>query len=227
VSKTSLLGIFVGIAASLAGQTVGSISGMLVGDDGTPQGAVVTVNGVPPLRSSGSAKANANGSFTIGNLLPGKYHICAEVGSAGYLDPCAWEPVPIVVQIAAGQSLSGYQLVARKGVPLQVRINDPVGLLTSTVPLSAGSTTPSLLIGIFTPRGLFQPLATTGVDAAGFNKQITIPSNAPVRLNISGQGLSIQNASGASLNTTGTLITVTANGTITFTVGAIAVGALP
>lgn len=103
------------VATSLAGQSLGSISGTLTGNDGKPLAAQVTANGVPPLRSSGNAKSGANGSFTISNLSPGAYNLCAEVGSAGYLDPCVWEPIPIVVRIAAGQALTGYQVVAKLG----------------------------------------------------------------------------------------------------------------
>jgi hypothetical protein len=227
VSKTSLLSIFTGIVASLAGQTVGSISGTLAGDNGAPLAAVITVNGVPPLRSSGSAKSSSNGAFTISSLPPGTYHICAEVGNGGYLDPCAWEPIPIAVQIATGQSITGYHLVAKRGVPLQVRINDAAGILTSVVPVLGGKAPPSLLIGVFSARNIFQPLVTTSADVSGMNKQITVPQNTPVRLHVSGQGMQIANGLGAVLSATGTISTVTANGTITFTVSAAATTVVP
>ena len=54
-----------------------SISGIVTGDDGRLLAAVVTVNGVVPLPAFGRAESGANGTFTIGNLSPGSYHICA------------------------------------------------------------------------------------------------------------------------------------------------------
>jgi hypothetical protein len=74
------------IAASVAAQSVGAISGTLSGDDGAPLAAIITISGVPPLRASGSAKSSATGGFTINSLAPGAYHACAEAGSGGYLD---------------------------------------------------------------------------------------------------------------------------------------------
>jgi hypothetical protein len=207
-------------ATSLIGQSLGIISGTLTGSDGKPLAAMVILNGVPPLRASGSARSAANGTFTISNLSPGTYDICAQVASAGYLDPCAWEPIPVRVQIVAGQSLAGYQLVANLGMPLQVRINDPSGVLSATAPLSAGQASPSLLVGVFSARGLFQLLVTTSVDAGGRNMQIAVPQNAAARLYVGGQGVQITNASGTAINPAGTATTVTPNATTTFTVTA-------
>jgi hypothetical protein len=129
---------------------------------------MITANGVPPLRGSGTTTSSANGSFTITNLPPGKYELCAQVGNAGYLDPCAWQFMPVTAQVPAG-ALTGYQLVVKLGTPLQVRINDPAGILTasvsptsaapSAIPTAAGS---GLLVGVVSTRGFLQarpPLA--------------------------------------------------------------------
>jgi hypothetical protein len=184
----------------LLAQSLGSIAGTVAGDDSQTLAVMVTLNGVPPLRSSGSAKSGANGAFTISNLAAGTYHICVESGGVGYLDPCAWDPILPTVQIAAGQSLTGYRMTVKRGTALQVRINDAAGALSASAQQPAGKAPPTLLLGVFTTRGLFHLLATTGKDAAGFNQQVTVQQNASVRLHVSGQGLQITDANGAAVN---------------------------
>jgi hypothetical protein len=178
---------------------------------------MITANGVPPLRGSGTTTSSANGSFTITNLPPGKYELCAQVGNAGYLDPCAWQFMPVTAQVPAG-ALTGYQLVVKLGTPLQVRINDPAGILAASVSLTspAPSAVPTaggsgLLVAVVSTRGFLQALAATSVDSGGSNRQITVPQNAPARLFFS--GLNVQVTAGAA-------ITVTPGGTTTFTVNA-------
>jgi hypothetical protein len=223
-----LIGVlFFGAASrqALLAQSLGSIAGTVSGDDGQALAVVVTVNGVPPFRSSGSAKSGANGAFTINNLAAGTYHICVESGGAGYLDPCAWEPILPTAQIAAGQALTGYRLTVKRGTALKVRINDAAGALNASAPQAsqaAGKAPPTLLLGVFTDRGLFHLLATTGKDAAGFDRQVTVPQNASVRLHVSGQGLQITDATGAAVNPGVTTVTSGAGppAPIVFTVSA-------
>jgi hypothetical protein len=204
-----------------------SISGIVTGDDGRLLAAVVTVNGVVPLRAFGRAESGANGTFTIGNLSPGSYHICADVKGGGYLDPCAWEPILPTVQVAVGQTLSSYRLIAKKGTQLQVRVNDPAGVLSATSSSQSGkAAAPQLLVGVFTTRHMFQPLVVAAKDATGMTQQGTVPQGIPVSLHVSGQGVQITDGKGASLNSAGTLSTVQPNGvtlpTITLTVTAAA-----
>jgi hypothetical protein len=205
VSLSALLPLVLASGVAFA-QAPGSISGTLAGDDGKPLAALVTAFAIPPVHPSSSAKSGTNGAFTIGNLAPGTYQLCAETGAAGYLDPCAWEPIPPTTQIAAGQVLAGYRLTAKKGTPLQVRVIDAAGLLTASPSLPAGKG-PSLVLGVFTTNSLFHLLATTGKDAAGIHQQVTVPQNASVRLHISGQGLQIANSSGSAVNSGVTTIT--------------------
>lgn len=200
-----------------------SISGVVTGDDGKLLGAAVTINGVLPLRASGRAESGANGAFTISNLPAGNYQICADVTGGGYLDPCAWEPILPKVQLAAGQALTGYQLIVKTGTFLQVRVNDAAGVLSAAASSpSAATAAPSLLLGVFTTRHLFQPLAVVARDAGGVSQQGTIPQGVPVSLHISGQGVQITGSTGASLSAAGSLTTVQSSGatpqTVTLTV---------
>jgi hypothetical protein len=202
-----------------------SISGVVTGDDGKSLAAVVTVNGVVPLRASGHAESSANGAFTVGNLPAGTYHVCADIKGGGYLDPCAWEPITPTVQVAAGQTVTGYRLTAKKGTLLQVRVNDPAGVLSASSPPQTGkAAAPQLLVGVFTTRHLFQPLVVAAKDATGMSQQGTVPQGVPVSLHVSGKGVQITDSKGASVNASGALSTVQPNGltlpTVTLTVSA-------
>jgi hypothetical protein len=46
-----------------------------------------------------------------------------------FVNTCEWSAVPYAVQLASGQALIGITLVTPQGVPLQVNVNDPGGLL--------------------------------------------------------------------------------------------------
>jgi hypothetical protein len=244
-----------GAPAPTGGQTAntGSISGVVTGDDGKTLAAVVTANGVIPLAASGHAKSASSGAFTISGLAAGTYQLCVNVTGGGYLDPCVWEPVLPTVQVTAAQAVSGYVLTVKKGALLQVRVNDPGGVLpvvgpppsaatqstatqstaiqstatqstatqsaatrSATVQTTTGqapsSPSPSpaatghLLVGIFTTRSIFQPLAISATDSGGTTRQATVPVSSPFSLSVSGQGVQITNSTGAALNPAGTTI---------------------
>ena len=189
------------IAISGYAQTA-SISGTVVGDDGKPLRAAVTVNGVVPLRAAGRAESGADGTFSVTNLLPGAYNICVDVRGGGYLDPCAWEPVLAKVQLSGGQALSGYHASVKKGAALFVRVNDPTGLLNAiSIPNGISAiAVPKLLVGIFTARGLFQPLVISSKDITGTTQQATVAQGVPSSLFVSGQGIQVTDSAGAAWN---------------------------
>src|ERR1043166_6907486 len=97
----------------------------------------------PPATPPASSRAESgpNGQFTLRNLLPGAYMVCVRVKGGGYLDPCTWSPIAPTVKIATGQALTGYSVVVKKGVSVQVRLNDPSRLLQA--PATPGQRAPT------------------------------------------------------------------------------------
>jgi hypothetical protein len=198
------------VAQTPVTQSVGSLAGTVVGDDGKVLAAAVTANrtGQPP--ASGRAMSGADGTFTIANLPAGTYRLCAAVKGRGYLDPCAWSPIATTVQVGAGQAVTGFRLIVKKGATVQVRLNDAAGVLSAVAVPNQPTiqVTPHVLIGVVTPRGLFTPLVVTSKDATGRTHEGTIPLNAPVRLEISGSGVAITDAAGAKVDANGSAVTV-------------------
>src|SRR6266436_8669960 len=93
---------------SLQAQSTGTISGVVIGDDGRLLAAVVTAHKMGMPAAGGRADAAADGSFTVSGLPAGTYGLCAAVKGGGYLDPCAWSPVIPSVQVDAGKPVTGF-----------------------------------------------------------------------------------------------------------------------
>ena len=208
-STRPILALYFFLVTSLAAQTsatgTASISGTVLGDDGKTLAAVITVirSGA---RSGGHTSAGADGRFTISNLAPGTYSLCALVKTGGYLNPCAWSAALPTLNIAAGRAITGYRLVLKTGAVVQVRLNDSGGVLS---PIAAPSgIKPHVLVGVVTARKLIEPFALLSKDAAGRNLQGTIPLNKPVVLEIAGKGVQISNQAGASLNPNGSTLSI-------------------
>jgi hypothetical protein len=186
--------------------SAGSISGTVTGDDGKPVAAVITASRTGPPLARGRAEATSKGAFTITNLPAGTYMICAQVSGGGYLDPCAWSPDPPKIQIGAGQVVTGYRLVVKKGAVLQVRLNDTSKVLDLTA--APRTTAPHVLLGVFTTRRVFEPLHVTSKTANGRDYEGAIPVETPVSLYITGRKVRITNESGAEIGPAGSTVTV-------------------
>ncbi len=192
------------VAPAMLAQTVASISGTLVGDDGKPLAGSITAIRVGGFGGGKQATANAAGAFSLASLSAGSYQLCASVKGGGYLDPCSWEATPAVIQVAAGQAVAGNRLTVKKGAALQVRINDAAQVLQKPTP--AGTVKPHVLVGVITSRRVFEPLRLTGQDGYGQNRQGTVPLDRPFALYIRGQGVQVTDSSGMSISPAGTTL---------------------
>lgn len=128
--------------------------------------------------------------------LPAAVHLlCASVPNAPYLDPCVWGNAA-AVQVSAGATAS-VTLVLAKGVYLNVRIDDPMGLLPQVVD---GPWTPrKLAVGVMYGKGAYQPAQNTSVDSAGRNYQLIVPAGRPFSLWLYSTDVALADASGAAL----------------------------
>ena len=121
---------------------------------------------------TGAVSTDADGGFALAGMPPAVYLLCANVPSAPYIDPCIWRQ-SLRVTVPAGATAK-QNLTLEKGVYLNVRINDPIGLLPQAVD---GPWTPrKLLVGVKYGTGAYQGAANTTVDSAGRNYQLIVPA---------------------------------------------------
>jgi hypothetical protein len=177
-------------------QTPGVIQGV-IDDNSGPVVSPVHVLAVNPAigGKSYTAVTNSNGAFSISGVAPGTYSICVQEPGGAHLDPCRWS-TPVLIKVAAGQTVSNASVSAVKGTLLQVRVNDPGGLW------KAGSGKPEVLIGVILPSSLFQPMRLASSDAGGKNFDVAIPAGTPVKMSVTAPHFAISDSQGLSLGAT-------------------------
>ena len=162
---------------------------------GKPTGAVL-----PPVLA---AKAGLDGRFTLSNLPPGSWTVCAE--ASGYLNPCHWATAPVFV-VGAGQSSLKAEVRMDQAYVLHIRVNDPQGLLANE-----GKAAGALLqIGVHAPSGAFQRASLSGKDSKGREYTVAIPLRAAAKLFVSGGAFQLNDGAGLPVSKNGNLTEVTA-----------------
>ena len=78
------------------------------------------------LRAKTPTATDKSGGFILSGVPASRYSICVQddAGNA-HIDPCQWSSNPVVVKIAAGESVSSVAVPVIAGTTLQVRIEDP------------------------------------------------------------------------------------------------------
>ncbi len=197
---------------------VSTISGTVTtADDGSPiMGANIHYRRVPRLVSAGhtpkvapgeslvssTVVTDVKGAFAAPNLPAGDYIVCADVPSQPYLDPCRWSSTP---RLTVSSGIPALQpLVLKKGVYLNVRVNDPKGLLPPFLngPLRAAN----LIVGVVFGNGAFLGAANTSIDSAGRDFQMAIPAGVPLKVWLFSRHVTLTDFSGKAVVSTGTSI---------------------
>jgi hypothetical protein len=132
-------------AASLFAQA-GSLAGSVTDQGNKPvTGAFITANreSLPP--ASGRAFSAADGTFQLSGLPAGSYTVCVQFPSAGFVDTCEWQILPLRVDVKAGQGVAGLKFKLQKGAILHIRLNDPAALLAPSS-TAVAKTTPHVCI---------------------------------------------------------------------------------
>ncbi|MGH7462270.1 MAG: hypothetical protein ACREMA_14765 [Longimicrobiales bacterium] len=199
-----LLMVFVPLL--LAAQTSpgpGSISGTVIGPDGTPvspawvQYARRAGGPGSPVTQGGSARIERDGSFSITGLNPGDYKLCVEASPLGFLNPCRWgHPETRVVLTPAQPSVTGLQLRPSPGSKIEVQVEDPLRLLEATEQRHGFD----LLIGARRAgRPFLIPSRIGTKTATGRLYALTAPLDVPLKVQIYNRHLDLVNAQGQPL----------------------------
>jgi hypothetical protein len=152
--------------------------------------------------SQGIVNTDSTGVF-CGQALPaGRYFLCGRGTSGPYLDPCKWQSaVPVLID-GTGTSLQA--LTLKKGVFLNVQINDPDGLL----PKSPGPLLQprSLVVGVKFGSGAFLGMESISTNVAGQIYQMAIPVGTPLFLWLFSKTVAITDSSQKPVATGGVAI---------------------
>jgi len=199
----------------LAQTTPGSIQGKVLSADGKPIPRAAIYYGrsgrtkgkaaasvLPPVLS---AKAGLDGSFTLPNLTPGGWIVCAE--AAGYLNPCHWSTAPAFT-VAAGQTVPNAVVHMDQAYTLQIRISDPQGLLANEGKVPGAV----LHLGVQAPSGAFQRATLAGKDSSGRSYTLAVPLKTAANLFVSGGAFQLNDDSGLQLAKNGKVTPVIAPG---------------
>ncbi len=198
-----------GVALAQSSGTTGTIRGSVTDLAGTPlAGATVRYMAIPASVAAGAPRpvpgekvvngsvvADANGKFTAAGLPAATALLCANVPGAPYLDPCIWGNA--VRAAVAGGAIANQNLSLSKGVYLNVRINDPKGLLPAGV--DGPWTKRKIQVGVAYGTGAYQGALNTSADSGGRNYQLIIPAGKSFVLWLYSSDFALANSSGATV----------------------------
>ena len=205
-----------------------SIAGTVTAADGTLIDAALTLHDLSTARVAGAQPfdhrfaSGRDGTFSHSGIPAATYEICVDAPHQRVLDPCRWGDSTAKVTLAAGDAVTGFALIVRRGYLLQVRVNDPGQVLPAPVGGIAGS---ALQMTVQTPLGRYENLRLQGSDAAGRTHYLVIPYDRPFLLSASaGPGLALIDSYGQRYTNDSALIPilVAAGGSqpaVTFRVG--------
>ena len=201
-----------GVAAS----TGATISGKVV--DGTGNGAtgvsityhtvrqaVIGRNGLPVPSGalvSGSVQTGADGTFSIPNLDPGTYYLCAHPSLVGQVSACEWLGPDSTVSIGAGQNVNGVSFNLLQGTIVTFNISDPNGKIVdlADVPTNAGMLPLSganFDLGVFSGRA-YHKAARVSASATARTYQVTVPIDNSIRMFLNTK-LAVTDANGKAI----------------------------
>jgi hypothetical protein len=178
--------VALGIALLTAGQAWGqqTVTGTVANVEGEPvANAVVTLVAVSPgvaPDSYLSARSGVDGAFTIGNVPKGDYRACVRSATSPILDPCIWGGFPVTISVLGSAAPRPARVVATQGVELGVRVEDPEGRLAAFD--EKASRRPPLIVGVFTPRKMYIPMALAAAGATVRQYRVIVPAGVALRL---------------------------------------------
>ena len=204
--RSCILLLVLSIARLLSGQSAAtaSVSGRVVSETGTPLRAVISAE--PSGRGAAVRLVTAlDGSFTFPALSAGQWSLCTAVPAEQsakpgqpFLSGCVWGSPEAVVQVVAGKSVSGLQLIAKTGVVQQIQINDPQAILAAAAPGGLGLDKQLQLFFRASDRIPRLPVLTSQ-SAQGRTYSLTIPPNTPLTLQATLQQGKVVNSAGSQV----------------------------
>jgi hypothetical protein len=170
----------------------GRLQGTVRDDSGNPVAGAYAVataqsgNG----HSTYTVMTGKKGEYSLENLKPGKYTVCVHKPGGFQLNSCQWSAGDQFT-VGKGETLADRTLSVAAGALLQIRIADPGKVMSAS---------DDLLIGVFLPGGLFQPMRLVSQDPTGRTYDIAVPKQTPLRLSINSTQFRIADDKGGDLS---------------------------
>jgi len=172
-------------------QTTGKVQGVVNDDSAKPvPGAyVVATLESPTDHSSFSVVTGPQGNYLFNGLPAGKYSICVHAPGGPSLNNCQWASASEVT-VSANQTVSNSPIAVVEGAVVQIRLSDPQKLIGPA---------DDIMIGMYLPSGLFQPLRQAAGDATGRTYDVAVPKKGQVKIGVVSTHLVIADDRGNSL----------------------------
>jgi len=124
-------------------------------------------------------RTGPGGQFQFSGVPAGRFILCAQLPGTDLLDSCQWDLQPPSVVVSGSATVNVPPITLQKGYPLRVRIDDPRGDLSVQELRAQGA---SVRLGLWTPAGLFVPLALRYKEPRGEEHEAVVPYRTPLRL---------------------------------------------
>jgi hypothetical protein len=127
--RPTLLLMLIGAVANDAAAQTGALGGRVLDASANPlAGVTVVYNRIPDAQTdalgrrvlvppyvSSKVVSDGQGTFQIGGLPAGEYHLCSLSATPGQVSSCKYEPRALVVTVGQGAQVSGVELVVALG----------------------------------------------------------------------------------------------------------------
>jgi hypothetical protein len=166
----------------------------------SPSGLVVVAGLSVPDTAAGfsgqrafASVTDVTGQVSFTGLPFGIYSVCVEPQNQLYVSPCQWSP-PDTVHLTSQNTSGTVALSVQRGVPVDIRIDDPDGLLSSSI-----ATAPAVVARVVTPQGPLH-LQPAAQDVGGINYRIIAPPSVAASIQISAGALDILDGTGTPVS---------------------------
>lgn len=184
------------------GQTSATLGVQVEALGGLPIGLLVVATLSVPDSATGfkgqrafAAVTDVSGKLSFPGLPFGVYSVCVEPINLLFVDPCSWA-APLTIHLTTQHPSDTMTLPLGRGVPVDIRIDDPEGLLA---PHNNGS---RILVGIDTPARKVH-LMPFAQDAGGVNYRIIAPPGVAASVQVAAGTLQIVNIAGVPVDFSG------------------------
>lgn len=187
---------------SLKGEVVTKISGqvLLEGASRGIKDLMITATPVrvtseaPPMAvKTGSA---ADGTFELNLDKSGTFRLCAQLPDSNYVNDCLWGYRNVIVEAnSATPKIEGLVLWVRRGVPVELRVDDPNNKLREL----KKSSNAGVYLNLFAPGHMFHPFWLQGESGNGRDYRIVVPLDTDVKISVRSEVLTLRDNNGRAL----------------------------